>query len=64
MFGFSNYVSDKIGPFYLEIPNINMQEIYDNSDVKTPMIFVLSAGADPTSLVYNFAKEKDFYSNL
>lgn len=64
MFGFSNYVEEKIGHFYLEIPTIVMEEIYGNSDVKTPIIFVLSAGADPTSLVYNFAKERDYFNNL
>jgi dynein heavy chain len=48
MFGFSNYVENKIGKFYLEIPTINMSEIYLDSDVKTPIIFVLSSGADPT----------------
>ena len=48
MFGFSNYVEKKIGNFFLEIPSINMQEIYLASDVKTPIIFVLSSGADPT----------------
>ena len=35
-----------------------MQEIYLDSDVKTPIIFVLSSGADPTSLIFNLAKEK------
>jgi len=48
MFGFSDYVQHKIGHFYLEIPTINMQEIYLSSDVTTPIIFVLSSGADPT----------------
>ena len=48
MFGFSNYVENKIVKFYLEIPTINMSEIYLDSDVKTPIIFVLSSGADPT----------------
>jgi proline dehydrogenase len=36
-----------------------MGEVYKDSDVKTPIIFVLSSGADPTQLVYNFAKEKN-----
>lgn len=48
MFGFSNYVEDNIGKFYLEIPQINMNQIYEDSDVSTPIIFVLSSGADPT----------------
>jgi dynein heavy chain len=64
LFGFSNFVEKKIGNFYLEIPTINMQEIYLSSDVKTPIIFVLSSGADPTQLVINFAKEKGVIDRL
>lgn len=56
LFGFSNYVEAELGKFYLEIPRIDMQEIYSESDVKTPIIFVLSSGADPTSTIYNYAK--------
>mgnify|MGYP006075135305 CR=1 FL=1 len=37
-----------------------MQTVYDDSDVKTPIIFVLSSGADPTQLIFNLAKEKEF----
>ena len=48
MFGFSSYVNNNIGHYYLEVPQIKMSEIYDDSDVKTPIIFVLSSGADPT----------------
>lgn len=44
----------------MEIPSINMGDVYKDSDVKTPIIFVLSSGADPTQLVYNFAKEKNY----
>ena len=64
MFGFSNYVENKIGKYYLEIPSINMNEIYIDTDVKTPIIFVLSSGADPTSLIYGLAKDKNFSNNL
>lgn len=41
-----------------------MTEIHESSDVKTPIIFVLSSGADPTSIIYNFAKEKEYFDNL
>jgi dynein heavy chain len=60
MFGIANYVEKKIGKFYLEIPSINMADVYKDSDVKTPIIFVLSSGADPTQLVMNFAKDKNY----
>jgi len=37
-----------------------MDVIYGDTDVKTPLIFVLSAGADPTSTLTKFAKDKNF----
>lgn len=64
MFGFTHYVEHRIGKFYLEIPSINMSEIYLDSDVKTPIIFVLSSGADPTQYIFGIAKEKNFMNNL
>jgi len=39
----------------LESPQIKMDNIYNDSDVCTPVIFVLSTGADPTSLIMSFA---------
>ena len=64
MFGLSSYVKNFIGEYYLEIPSIKMSAIYADSDVKTPIIFVLSQGADPTSAVFNFAKEREFSDRL
>ena len=49
MFGLSKYVLDNLGKFYLESPLVTMEKLYFDSDFKTPIIFVLSAGADPTS---------------
>ena len=37
-----------------------MDTLYLDSDNKTPVIFILSTGADPTTQLYKFAKEKDF----
>lgn len=41
-----------------------MQEIYQSSDIKTPIIFVLSSGADPTQLIFNLAKDRNFLQKL
>lgn len=48
MFGLSNYVEKVLGKRYIEFPNYQMREIYAESEGKTPIIFVLSSGADPT----------------
>lgn len=36
-----------------------MEIIYGDSDQKTPVIFILSQGADPTTALDKFAKEKE-----
>jgi len=41
-----------------------METIYHDSDNKTPVIFILSSGADPTTSLYKFAKDKDFDAKI
>lgn len=50
-----DYVLKKIGKFFLEPPETKIESIFVDSDVKTPMIFVLSTGADPSELILKFA---------
>ena len=64
LFAFQNYVIDEIGKFFVESPSATMDVIYADTDVKTPLIFVLSAGADPTSSLIKFAKERNFSEKL
>ena len=49
MFAVSSYVLEYLGKYYLEPPKTTMDILYNDSDPGTPIIFVLSAGADPTS---------------
>lgn len=42
LFAFQNYVIDEIGKFYVESPSVTMEVVYNDTDVKTPLIFVLS----------------------
>lgn len=57
--------------FYLRISYLNvynpehsplasMEDIYADLDNKTPCIFILSTGADPTSMLLRFAKVIEF----
>lgn len=54
-----DYVLKKIGKFFLEPPETKIESIFVDSDVKTPMIFVLSTGADPSELILKFAQDKE-----
>lgn len=64
LFAVSAYVKKLMGKFYLESPEVNMSAVHADSDSKTPIIFVLSQGADPTEGVMNFAKERGVEENL
>jgi len=44
-----NFIIDQMSDFYVKSPPINFQKIYDSSTAKTPIVFILSPGADPFS---------------
>ena len=47
-----------MGAFYDEIKTTTIDEIFKTSDYKTPLIFILSTGADPTSSLIKYSQEK------
>jgi dynein heavy chain len=53
-----------MGQFFVIPPSSTMDVIYQGTDVKTPLIFVLSAGADPTGALIKFAKERNYAERL
>lgn len=63
MHSFSYYVVDEMGKFYDEIVTSNMENVYNDSDCYTPIIFILSSGADPTQLLLKLAKQKEVQIN-
>lgn len=50
--------------FFVEPPATGMNILYENIDEQTPLIFVLSQGADPTSQLLKFASEMNFMDKL
>jgi len=50
------FIQKKLGKQYAVVKPISMDEIYDDSDNKTPLTFILTQGADPTFSIINFAK--------
>ena len=53
----ANYVIKTIGQKYLEAPNVSIRDLWRDSDNRTPIIFVLSPGADPTASLLKFKSE-------
>ena len=44
-----NFIIDKISDYYVKSPPVSYDKIYQSSTNKTPIVFILSPGADPFS---------------
>ena len=59
-----DFVEAALGRKYVQIPPTSMDEVYLDTSCKTPIIFILSQGADPTSKMQAFARDKNFQDRL
>lgn len=57
MFAFQNYIIQHLGKFFVESPSVSMKQIYEDMDKETPLVFILSTGADPTLALDKFADD-------
>lgn len=57
LYAVSNYVYHELDPFYTKPVPPSVENVYLSSDKKTPIIFVLSQGADPTGAILKFAED-------
>lgn len=64
MFAFQQYITNHLGLFFVESPSVQMKQIYEDMDCETPMVFVLSTGADPTLALDKFAEESGQKENM
>jgi dynein heavy chain len=60
----AEYIIKEMTRFFVESPSVSMDILYADIDVATPLIFVLSAGADPTSTLLKFAQDRGFQEKL
>ncbi|KAG6557710.1 hypothetical protein Mapa_000475 [Marchantia paleacea] len=54
-----DFVSLKLGPQFVIPPSFNLDACYRDSSATCPLIFVLSAGSDPTAALLSYAAEKE-----
>lgn len=54
------FIIRQMGKFYVESPSTAMDVIFPELSTSTPLIFVLTQGADPTSILFNFAAKMGF----
>jgi len=58
------YVELNLGTLYSLSPTTSMEDLFDSSDKVTPIIFVLSQGADPNERIISYAKKMSFAGKL
>nr|XP_054750956.1 dynein axonemal heavy chain 3-like isoform X12 [Lytechinus pictus] len=58
-----NFIIKAMGQAYIEPPTFDLAKSYVDSSYFTPLIFVLSPGADPMNVLMKFAVEKDMGGN-
>lgn len=52
----TTFITNRLGPKFIEPPVLDVKSVYDESLPKTPLIFVLSAGVDPTTSLLQLAE--------
>jgi dynein heavy chain len=64
MFSFQIYVRDNMGRFFIDPQSVTMEIVQADTDYRTPLIFILSTGADPTSQLLKFSDSKGYGDKL
>lgn len=57
-----NWISSRLGKDYILSPTFDLGKCFKDSNIYTPMIFVLSSGSDPVADFLRFAEEQNFGS--
>jgi dynein heavy chain len=52
----TSFIVNNLGPKFVEPPVLDMKSVVDDSNCRTPLIFVLSPGVDPTSALLQLAE--------
>jgi hypothetical protein len=59
-----NFIVERMSQQYIEPPTFDLSLSYEDSQHFSPLIFVLSPGADPMAGLYRFAEEKGIASSF
>ncbi|KAH8051544.1 1-aminocyclopropane-1-carboxylate synthase [Aureococcus anophagefferens] len=55
-----SFVREEMGARFIEVPQFDLSGCFADSRCNTPLLFVLTPGADPMSALYKLAEEKGF----
>ncbi|KAJ3091962.1 Dynein heavy chain 2, axonemal [Quaeritorhiza haematococci] len=59
-----NFTANNLGQKFIEPPILDVGDVLNDSSPKTPLIFVLSEGVDPTSTLSQLAKKRGMGNNF
>jgi dynein heavy chain len=54
-----NFIIHKLGQVFVEPPVLDMKSVFEDSTERTPLIFVLSPGVDPTNSLLQLAENQE-----
>lgn len=54
----TDFVIAKLGQIYVEPPPFDLAKSFGDSNPLSPLIFILSPGADPTAALLKFAEDQ------
>lgn len=60
----TEFIRQEIGEQFLTPPQFDIHRSYDESNILTPLIFLLTPGVDPIDNVFEFAKRKGYLQSL
>ena len=60
----TKFVTEKMGQKFIEPPPFDLGGCYNDSLATTPLIFILSAGSDPTGALLKFADDQGYGNTL
>ena len=64
VFAVRHFVNIRLGQEFTEAPVFDLQSAFEDSSAVTPMIFILSPGADPTDYLFQLAEGQGKMSGL
>jgi dynein heavy chain len=64
IYSIKQFISKTLGKYFIESPPMKLEEVLADSTPSTPIIFVLSPGADPIAYLIALAEKKNMKDKL
>lgn len=64
IYAIKNYTAATLGHFFAENPQSTLETLFEESDKKTPIFFILSQGTDPIENILKVSREKSMQDKL